>query len=102
MTSKHYTNDRQSRNRLIKQIGIGKPVDRFYIDRGHKDGTEIHVITSTALILIYNQRTHRFITALIARPAQIERYYINDSFKAMPEDVYRLAVEHIKLGYNQM
>lgn len=102
MTSKHYVNDRQRRNELIKKIGIGKPVDRFYIDKGHKDGAEIHVITSTALILIYNQRTHRFVTVLIARPAQIARYYKNDDYKVMPENVYRLAAEHQRLGYNQI
>lgn len=102
MISKHYKIDRQRRNELIKKIGIGKPVDRFYIDRGHPNGAEIHVITSTALILIYNQNTHKFITALIARPAQIKRYYINDNYKVMSEDVYRLAAEHQRLGYNQI
>lgn len=102
MTSKHYINDRQKRNELIKKIGLGKPIDRFYINKGHKDGAEIHIITSTALILIYNQNTHKFITSLIARPAQIERYYINDDYKVMPENVYNLAVEHTRFGYNEI
>lgn len=102
MTSWHYENERMSRNALIHKIGIGKPVDRFYIDKGHKNGAEIHVITSIALILIYNEHTHRFITALIARPAQIERYYANDSFKVMPEYIYNLAAKHKRLGYNEM
>lgn len=99
MISKHYINDRQARHELIQQIGYGKPVDRFVVDKGHTNGAEIHIITSTGLILIYNQRTNKFVTALIARPAQIARYY-NNNDKVMPEDVYKLAAEHQKLGYN--
>lgn len=102
MTSLHYINDREERNVLIHKIGIGKPVDRFIVDKGHANGREIHVITSTALILIYNEHTHRFITALIARPAQIERYYIANAFKEMPNFVYELAAEHKKMKYNEV
>ena len=75
MTSKHYTNDRQKREEIIKLIGIGVPVARFTIDRGHKNGAEIHEITDTGIINIYNQRTHKLVTKLIARPGQIKRYY---------------------------
>lgn len=75
MTSKHYTNDRQRREEVINMIGQGTSVATFIIDRGHKNGAEIHEITSTGIINIYNQRTHKLITKLIARPGQIRRYY---------------------------
>lgn len=75
MTSKHYIEDRQAREEIIKKIGTGEVVASFRVDRGHKNGAEIHKITNTGIILIYNERTNKLITKLIARPGQIKRYY---------------------------
>lgn len=76
MTSRHYTNDRQRREEIINTIvGQGTPVAAFLVDRGHRNGAEIHEITDTGIINIYNQRTHKLVTKLIARPGQIRRYY---------------------------
>ena len=47
------------------------------VDKGHKNGNEAHVIYNNGVVKIYNERTGRFITVLIARLPQIERYRIN-------------------------
>lgn len=75
MTSKHYTNDRAKREEIINKIGQGQEVYTFIIDRGHRNGAEIHAITTTGIINIYNQRTKKLVTKLIARPGQIKRYF---------------------------
>ena len=100
MNSRHYTNDRQNREAIITQIGVGTVIKTVVIDRGHRNGPEIHKITDTALILVYNQRSGKLVTKLIARPAQILRYYREDEPK--PTKVVELARVHTKLKYNEM
>lgn len=82
-------------------IGIGNPVRKFYIDRGHKDGPEIHIVTTTGIIAIFNAITSRFITALIARPGQIQRYYDAEHI-VCPKYLLDLALEHQKAGFNRI
>ncbi len=98
MTSLHFTRDRQDRETLIKEIGSGKVVKRVVVDRGHRNGPEIHEITDNAIVNIYNQRTRKLITKLIARPNQIRRYY--EEGKA-PKEILDKAYEHMKKGYNE-
>ena len=72
MTSEHYSTERESRECQINfGIGVGHVVDDFVINRGHKDGPEIHILTSTGIIVIKNYYTHKIVTKLIARPQQI-------------------------------
>ena len=53
MTSKHYNSERVSREYLIDfGIGLGHVVNDFVINRGHKDGPEIHILTSTGIIIV--------------------------------------------------
>ena len=98
MTSIHFTRDRQDRETLIKEIGSGKVVKRVVVDRGHRNGPEIHEITDNAIVNIYNQRTKKLITKLIARPNQIRRYY--EEGKA-PKEILDKAYEYMKKGYNE-
>ena len=100
MNSRHYTKDRQQREAIITQIGMGTVIKEVVVDRGHRNGPEVHKITNTALILIYNQRTGILVTKLIARPAQILRYYRKNEPK--PTKVIKLAKIHTKLKYNEM
>ena len=96
MTSRHYNRDRIRREELIKEIGLGKEITTVRVDRGHKDGAELHTITTTGIIIIRNERTHKMVTKLIARPNQIKRYGIND------KKVLEIAREHQTLGYNMI
>ena len=100
LTSKHYNEQRNKRQMFIdKYIGDGNIIDSFVVDRGHKDGAEIHSITDTGLIIIHNQNSGKLVTKLIARPAQIQRYYIGLNRQPY-EWLLSLAEWHESLGYN--
>lgn len=100
MTSTHYNKDRIEREKLIKKIGIGKEVATFRVDRHHINGAELHTITSTGIIIIRNERTNKMVTKLIARPAQISRYFETETKEV--RDIMKIAREHQKLGYNMI
>ena len=74
-----------------------KVVKIAVVDKGHKNGNEIHVIFNNGIIKVYNARTHKFITVLIARVPQIERYKIKVT-KTMRNKIK----SHIKQGYNNI
>ena len=67
------------------------------VNKGHKNGNEIHVIYNNGIIKVYNARTHKFITVLIARAPQIERYKVKVT-KTMRKKINL----HIKQGYNHI
>ena len=67
------------------------------VDKGHKNGDEIHVIYNNGIIKIYNARTRKFITVLIARVPQIERYKVKVT-KTMRGKIN----SHIANGYNHI
>lgn len=99
MDTKHYTNDRRTREEVIqKVIGEGKEFQTFVIDRGHKNGPELHTITTTGIIIIRNARTKKIVTKLIARPNQIKRYF--DQITEAIQKIIDLAFQHTRLGYN--
>ena len=67
------------------------------VNKGHANGDEVHVIYNNGVVKIYNERTGRFITVLIARVPQIERYKVKVT-KTMRNKIE----SHIKQGYNQI
>lgn len=67
------------------------------VDKGHKNGMEVHVIYNNGVVKIYNKNTHMFITVLIARIPQIERYEIKVT-KTMRKKINM----HIAQGYNHI
>ena len=67
------------------------------INKGHKNGEEIHVIFNNGIIKVYNARTHKFITVLIARVPQVERYNIKVT-KTMRHKIE----SHVAKGYNHI
>ena len=97
----HNQNDRNERNRKIQTIlgGYGKALASFIVDTQHPNGNELHTITDNGIVVIQNQRTKKLITTLIARPAQIKRYY-NFSIPSDIAKVVSLAADHEKKGYN--
>lgn len=100
--SNHYTTDREKREELIRQIGPGRVIRTAVVDRHHPNGPEIHEISDTGIITIYNQRTGILVTRLIARPGQIRRYYNPDKGDYPPRRVLDLAREHQQMYYNYM
>lgn len=67
------------------------------VDKGHKNGEEVHVIYNNGIVKIYNKNTHKFITVLIARVPQIARYQIKVT-KTMQNKINA----HIAQGYNNI
>ena len=76
MTSRHYNRDRVAREKLIKEIGIGKEIKTVRVDKGHPNGAELHTITTNGI--------------------QIRRYGIED------KKVIEIARKHQTLGYNMI
>ena len=101
-TSDHFSTDRRDRDEFINsRIGKGFVVDSFVVDRGHPSGAEIHNVTDTAIIIIHNQRTHKLITELIARPEQLRRLYRSEN-REVPKEVLALAYKHNIACYNEI
>ena len=67
------------------------------VNKGHKNGNEIHIVYNNGVVKVYNERTRKFITVLIARVPQIERYNVKVT-KAMRKKINL----HIKQGYNHI
>lgn len=67
------------------------------VDKGHKNGNEIHIVYNNGVVKVYNERTRKFITVLIARVPQVERYKIKVT-KTMRNKIK----SHIAKGYNQI
>ena len=67
------------------------------VNKGHKNGEEIHVIYNNGIVKVYNARTRKFITVLIARVSQVKRYKIKVT-KTMENKIK----SHVKNGYNQI
>ena len=67
------------------------------VNKGHENGNEVHFVYNNGVVKVYNERTRKFITVLIARVPQIERYKIKVT-KTMRSKIK----SHIKQGYNQI
>ena len=100
MTSAHYTNERGDREYIVKQIGYGNVIDRFLVDRKHRDGKEIHELSDTGIVTIYNSTSKKMVTRLIATPRQIRRYY-EAIGEVAPKKLLAIAAKHEWLFYNR-
>ena len=67
------------------------------VNKGHANGNEIHLVYNNGIVKIYNANSRKFITVLIARVPQIERYKIKIT-KTMRNKIK----SHIKQGYNHI
>ena len=74
-----------------------KVVKIAVVNKGHGNGNEVHFVYNNGVVKIYNANSRRFITVLIARVPQIERYKIKVT-KTMRSKIK----SHIKQGYNQI
>ena len=84
----------QVAQRLINEEDA-KVVKIAIVNKGHKNGAEAHVIYNNGVVKVYNANTHKYITMLIAREAQIERYNVKVT-KTMRNKIKK----HIAEGYN--
>ena len=92
--------NRSKRLQIAKRLIIeesAKVVKIAVVNKGHENGNEIHVIYNNGIIKIYNARTRKFITVLIARVPQVERYKIK-----VTETMKKKIKSHVKNGYNEI
>ena len=83
-------------NRLI-QNESAKVIKIAIVDKGHDNGEEVHIIYNNGVVKIYNANTRKFITVLIARLPQMERYKIK-----ITATMRKKINKHIKQGYNEL
>lgn len=77
INTSHYDDEyHQRRQDLIDAYGgMGEPIAEVYMDKGHPNGPEVHILTDNAIIIVVNYRTKRLITTKFARPGQIRQLY---------------------------
>ena len=86
----------QIAERLIYEESA-KVVKIAVINKGHKNGNEIHLVYNNGVVKVYNENTRKFITVLIVRVPQIERYKIK-----VTRTMRNKIKSHIKQGYNHI
>lgn len=92
-TTEHIT-ERSNRIRVYTEtFGEGNTIASFVVDKGHRNGYEVHVLKDNRLIYIYNENSRKLITVLYARDAQISRY-----FKNTPWHLF----DKYQAGYNEI
>lgn len=92
--------NRSKRLQIAERLIIeesAKVVKIAVVNKGHKNGNEIHLVYNNGVVKIYNANSRKFITVLIARVPQIERYRIKVT-KTMRNKIK----SHIANGYNHI
>ena len=92
--------NRSKRLQIAERLIIeesAKLVKIAVVNKGHKNGNEIHLVYNNGVVKIYNANSRRFITVLIARVPQIERYKVKVT-RTMRKKINL----HIKQGYNHI
>lgn len=95
-----HTKERQKRIALARQLiafESAKIIRYAVCDTEHKNGLEVHVVYNNGIVFVYNMKTRKLITVLIARAPQIERYNVTIS-KTMRKKINA----HVKQGYNNI
>lgn len=95
--TKHVQKRRGRWDSYLQVKDIGEAYDMFQVDKNHPNGDEIHVITDTGYILIFNQRTKKFITVLHARSNQLKRYYTNLN-EQIPSEIFSIGYKNDELN----
>ena len=95
-----HASNRSKRLQIAERLIIeesAKVIRIAVVNKGHANGNEIHIIYNNGIVKVYNARTHKFITVLIALVPQIERYNVKLT-KAMTKKINL----HIANGYNHI
>ncbi len=103
----YHMNNRNNRFKNVLEIEREKlKIDKsFLVDKGHKNGQEVHVVTTNGIIFIYNFMKlfscsqNALVTVLIARPNQVTRLY-NACNLTPDKEIINKCFEHVKQGLN--
>lgn len=99
-TNTQHVTSRSKRLQIAQQLIVtesAKVCCIAIVNKGHKNGSEVHVIYNNGIIKIYNANTHKFITVLIAREPQIKRYQIK-----VTKTMLKKIDAHVANGYNNI
>jgi hypothetical protein len=98
--TQHLLDSRLFRVNKAIEVNEDAEIDKcFLVDRGHRNGKELHFVTSNGCIFIFNQNTMRFITAYMARPNQVARLY-EASNLIPPISALRRCTYYVDKGFN--
>lgn len=92
--------NRSKRLQIAERLIIeesAKVVKIAIVNKGHENGNEVHIVYNNGVVKVYNERTRKFITVLIAREPQIVRYKIKVT-KTMRNKIK----SHVAKGYNNI
>lgn len=96
--TEHAHADRAERMEFIRtNIGYGFPIAEQIIDKGHRNGAERHVLTHTGIIVVFNARSGKLVTAMIARLGQAYRYT-----DRLPDNTVERIRNHVAHGWNEI
>lgn len=102
----HGTDRDERRNRALSHIQQTTRIEHcFLIDKGHKDGKEIHCVTNDGIIFILNQHKYEsnvpsLITYFLARPNQVKRLYDELGYP-MSKRMWDACQSYIRNGENR-
>ncbi len=92
--TKHFKRERRERyERICRDVGFGHAVRSCLVDTGHRSGLEVHTLTTTGVVLVFNAESGRLVTMLVARPGQMVRYYAPFN-ERVPRGLYRKAYQN--------
>ena len=92
--------NRSKRLQIAERLIINecaKVIKIAVVDKGHENGNEVHIVYNNGVVKIYNANSRKFVTVLIARVPQIERYKIKIT-KTMRNKIK----SHVAKGYNRI
>lgn len=98
--SQHLMLERISRKEYVDKDA--EPVKNFIgvVDRGHKNGCEVHALYSDGSIRIFNLNTCRFVTILFARPGQALRLADKRYTTKLPQYILDICMLNVNSGKN--
>jgi len=99
-------NDRTNRRAVAASLDKkAHVVACFLVDKGHKDGQEVHVVTNNGIIYVFNHMKlflgayNALVTILIARPNQVQRLFEACNM-TVDEAIIAKCIEHQAQGLN--
>ena len=106
LKSLQYTKHMEASNRIkLARFISGEIVETFFVDKGHKDGAELHCVSENGVIWVLNERKWLsdrpcLVTVLFGRPNQVERLFDACGLKC-DDAIIERCKENLRSGLNE-
>jgi len=106
LKSLRYTKHMEASNRIkLARFISGEIVETFFVDKGHKDGAELHCVSENGVIWVLNERKWLsdrpcLVTVLFGRPNQVERLFDACGLKC-DDVIIERCKENLRSGLNE-